>query len=851
MGTLMAVFGRVWEWLKAVAVVLWPIRFIVLIMLAMIGVLSLPQAKDALYGAVVEQARTLGVFAAVTAWAVQSWYWSRFLLRWPLRRFPVTLYRSRPFDAAFAAPLIVWIPRLLGALVFVIVGMFILAASDSLSGPALAWAALYVFCGVVFLGLTVARRRLLDRPGAVPAAILPSVRAAPSPLGVILAIIWLVLLVLAAVSALVDYRLELIRLPGFEADSRLVLAVVIVAALGITSAILLLRLSLPNSTKGFVAALIVMNVALFLLSIFSAAAAGMWLGPAVVLMLSAGIWVSASSFFLAFPGERLRIPVTTLLILSMLVFVLAPKFLAPVFGHSAGDLDNHRLRTMALLPAIGDPKQDERGNLFDAFEAWRAQAPCLRFQSDHPCRKPMVLVAAQGGASRSGYWVSTILGALEDAATELPFHRSVFAISGVSGGSLGAAAYQRLVARRQSAGTAALCQGAAGPSDSFSVCGQRVLEQDFLGPVFFSMFNADLLQRVLPGDIMPDRGEALETAWEWAWRTTVGTDDFSNVFRIRSKVELEARDGQDWLPLLFLNGASVKTGRRIVTADIAVEPKCRSSDLLYEGADLPSAVDFFCLTRRQIRLSTAVHNSARFPYISPAGTLWAVDSAGHSWKADKIVDGGYVEAQGATTLSDVLSALAAGWQSKGYSGRWDDEVMPIVISIQNDPPEGERDCANAAPEDLACWADALTKVLGEEASTMGFGMQIANDLLAPPIGLASSRTGRGAYAARALAVRLYFQGLGRRPDDRTDGWSAYRLNLRETKGPAPAMSWYLSNRSRRDMASDLCPDVGAPKAEIDDGLRRFGDEMMIADLPGRISSGPGCAALKRRVLGQQ
>jgi hypothetical protein len=58
---------------------------------------------------------------------------------------------------------------------------------------------------------------------------------------------------------------------------------------------------------------------------------------------------------------------------------------------------------------------------------------------------------------------------------------------------------------------------------------------------------------------------------------------------------------------------------------------------------------------------------------------------------------------------------------------------------------------------------------------MGFGMQIANDLLAPPIDLADSRSGRGAYAARALAVRLYYQGLGRRPDARTDGWSAYRF----------------------------------------------------------------------------
>src|SRR5436190_21622475 len=121
---------------------------------------------------------------------------------------------------------------------------------------------------------------------------------------------------------------------------------------------------------------------------------------------------------------------------------------------------------------------------------------------------------------------------------------------------------------------------------------------------------------------------------------------------------------------------------RIVTSDIAVEPKCVSSDQADTGQDLPSAVDFFFLTRRQVRLSTAVHNSARFPYISPVGTLWATDPAGHSWRADAIDDGGYFEVQGATTLSDILAALQkpCGKENPCAEGeQWRDEIVPIVL----------------------------------------------------------------------------------------------------------------------------------------------------------------------------
>ena len=93
-----------WEYAKAVAVILWPVRFLLLVLLVMIAILSVSQGQDALYGAIVEGDRRWWVFAAITAWAVQTWYWARFLLHLPLRRFPARRYDDPPFDAGFALP---------------------------------------------------------------------------------------------------------------------------------------------------------------------------------------------------------------------------------------------------------------------------------------------------------------------------------------------------------------------------------------------------------------------------------------------------------------------------------------------------------------------------------------------------------------------------------------------------------------------------------------------------------------------------------------------------------------------------------------------------------------------------
>jgi hypothetical protein len=90
----------------------------------------------------------------------------------------------------------------------------------------------------------------------------------------------------------------------------------------------------------------------------------------------------------------------------------------------------------------------ERPPLKDHFEAWRARLP----DKDG---SPVFFVAAAGCGLRAGFWTANLLAAVDDATCG-EFGRHVYAYSGVSGGSLGLAAFvaQRRLWRRRALSSA-------------------------------------------------------------------------------------------------------------------------------------------------------------------------------------------------------------------------------------------------------------------------------------------------------------------------------------------------------------------------------------------------------------
>ncbi|HEY8578346.1 MAG TPA: patatin-like phospholipase family protein, partial [Beijerinckiaceae bacterium] len=392
----------------------------------------------------------------------------------------------------------------------------------------------------------------------------------------------------------------------------------------------------------FATASLLTAVALFTLFLIpSTRVAFAWrLGPAAVTFLAVGCIIPVTSL-LIWSTRAQRVPVVGLGLLA--------------FAGCSLVNDNHAVRP--LDP--GTPVRD-RVALEAAYAAW---AKTLK-PTD-----PVVLVAAAGGASRAAYWAASVLRALDEASGER-FSRHVFAISGVSGGALGAVAY---------AGWTSGASAPAGAVERRSGFLQQFLGDDFLSPAVAGMLFPDLLQRFLPAPLLPSRAVYLEEAWERGWRKAMGdcraahasacgVDDLMAAdFLAMWSGLLDQRPDAPWTPLVFSNGTHVQTGKRIITAPVRITPDA-----------FEDAIDFFDMFGHPVRASTAVHNSARFPIVSPAGRI-----TGHLGTKGHVVDGGYFENGGLETVYDIARAIRR-IECKAAPCPEANQRRIIIIEISND-----------------------------------------------------------------------------------------------------------------------------------------------------------------------
>src|SRR6266850_2324328 len=119
---------------------------------------------------------------------------------------------------------------------------------------------------------------------------------------------------------------------------------------------------------------------------------------------------------------------------------------------------------------------------------------------------PIVFVATAGGGIRAAYWTAVALGHLSDQLPKFPDR--VFAISGVSGGSLGAVAMEALFASENP------------PPQGFKEAAKSLLQHDFLGPAILRMAFTEVVMPLSDVVGFTDRGKALELGWSAAWRRT-------------------------------------------------------------------------------------------------------------------------------------------------------------------------------------------------------------------------------------------------------------------------------------------------------------------------------------------
>jgi len=206
------------------------------------------------------------------------------------------------------------------------------------------------------------------------------------------------------------------------------------------------------------------------------------IGTGAVITLAGASWVLWGSA-LVYWGERTRIPVLTLLLLLAVV--------SSIWN------DNHNIRV------LNTSASSDRDSLETALSKWHDQIS--KKYSDRP-QHPLFIVTTEGGGIRAAYWTSIVLGSLQDKDPSFADH--VFAISGVSGGSVGAAVFSALLTDENARGQ--IVQRS-----------EEILGQDFLSSAIAAMLYPDFAQRFCPVPVqLLDRGQWMEKSWEQAWRET-------------------------------------------------------------------------------------------------------------------------------------------------------------------------------------------------------------------------------------------------------------------------------------------------------------------------------------------
>jgi hypothetical protein len=403
-------------------------------------------------------------------------------------------------------------------------------------------------------------------------------------------------------------------------------------------------------------------------------------------------------------------------------------------------------------------KPDQRPSISEAAKAWYAQAEPA-YHAVHPDEPvPMLIVATAGGGIRAAYWTATILEKLEERlqwsaaggapsdkiATESPLRNLLFAISGVSGGSVGAAAYAAAVHDHEVTGAA--------------IKPTIYLQRDFLAPGLASMVFIDVPANLLPNFGQIDRGQALEQGFEAASATAKDKDGLlSHKFLSFFPTMAAVAEMKSWRPALLLNGTHQETGRRVITSPIKIE-----RGVVFDSYDALQVLN------ADIRLSTAAHNSARFTYISPAGSLSSATDATHTKHINRgyVIDGGYFENYGAETALELANAAIKAIEADDREHK--NKVKPVILQISSDPTLDKdrtlvrvdmkgNECAVSSFEPQKTKsdpADPANYLEFQDAVGESYILPWANELSAPLVGIMSVREAHGTIAAEELAASV-------------------------------------------------------------------------------------------------
>ncbi|MCD2519237.1 hypothetical protein LQ564_23325 [Massilia sp. G4R7] len=300
-------------------------------------------------------------------------------------------------------------------------------------------------------------------------------------------------------------------------------------------------------------------------------------------------------------------------------------------------------------------------------------------------------VNAHGGGLRAALFTGLVLARMDDMTCGR-FGEGLVAASGVSGGSLGIAMY--LALRQDFVARGGWTCTVPDPARNAQLQGlvAYALGRDHLSPVVAKLAFHDLF---FPNSTAA-RGQALLDSWQAGALASFERDAPDRqppaVGLARRLTDLTG--GIAVPPAVYFNTTDGLTGER---AWFSTRPVATFQRM---GIKYARAVS-------RITVGQAVLHSARFPLVSPPGRF-VVDNKDHV-----LLDGGYVDNSGATTLLEFLEANTQRFDSKKL----------YVLNIDGNPPS-DGSCIPYAPprRELGLELSSLFKVRSANA------MAAAHDL---------------------------------------------------------------------------------------------------------------------------
>jgi len=309
----------------------------------------------------------------------------------------------------------------------------------------------------------------------------------------------------------------------------------------------------------------------------------------------------------------------------------------------------------------------ERASLENYFLHWFKDRMDQKLFADSLSNQ-IYLVATEGGGSRAGAWTSAVLTEL-DSTMNGRFQQQCFAISGVSGGSIGTAStlawwdnarilnikpqdlYKDSTARKRYIG--------------------RIFKRNYISTSLAGLFFYDgFQQNILFSWLFPDQYS----------RTDRHQDEESDAVRL-ALLELYGKDTAKCkdlnpfylketdflglyyrgntavprigLPLFFPNTCRVEEGRRGVSSPVLLNTKTESQGPKFPGnaglLDIIGEKDRTCKAKMRLSLGEVASLSELFPFVN--STVHMGEEVG------TYMDGGVYENMGLTTLYEIRAAL--------------------------------------------------------------------------------------------------------------------------------------------------------------------------------------------------